>query len=255
MNDYPHLLTCAGADIQTVVEAVCTRYADGPFRKPDDPEAPYRQIMVGTLNSGDVVVWESKGGLTPGPCRVEIEIRDRIPDARLEDRNKMWPGECPPLASTHVRLAYDIDDDRNRAEFEGYVERLPGVVARMFPVVHDGCGAKIEWLDGWVEGPEPEEYEEGMFRYSSYLVALLALRSGDEIWREEHVTLANFPAITPAGTFINRRHTKKFAMDDFGQQLLNLLGRFAVNQFEREFNEVSADQLPTLGLQDLYEAS
>jgi len=255
MNDYPHLVTCTDAPLQTVVEAVVTRYAEGPFRKATDPKNAYRNVVVGKLRDGRVIVWEGHGGLTPGPSRIEWEIRNRDPEIHIEARNQMWPGECPPLASTHVKLALDLDDDANRKYFDRYVARLPGVAVQLFPMVHSECDAKIEWLDGWVEGPAPEPYEQGMLRYSCRLVALLAIRTGNKHCCEEHVTLADFPALTPDGTFINRGDAKQFAMDDFGRQLLNLLGRLAMPSFERAFSAVPHDQLPTQVLQDLYESS
>lgn len=255
MNDYPHLLTCTEAPLQSVVEAVVTRYADGPFRKAAAADDAYRNVLVGKLPDDRVAVWESSGGLTPGPSRIEHEIKSREPEIQLKDRNQMWPGKCPTLASTHVRLALDLDVDKNQECFDDYVARMPGAVARMFPVVHSECDARIEWLDGWVEGPDPLPYKPGLFAFSSCLVAQLAIRTGSKQWTEEHVRLAYFPALTPDGTFINRGNAKRFAMDDFGQQLLNLLGQFAMTAYERSFSAVPHDQLPTLILQDLYESS
>jgi hypothetical protein len=255
MNDYPHLVICTNTPLQTVVEAVVTRYAEGPFRRATDPEDAYRTVVVGKVSGDRMVVWESRGGLTPGPGRIEREIKTRDPEVHIGDRNQMWPGECPALDSTHVKLALDIDDDKNRDYFDQYVVRLPSVAARLFPLVHSECEARIEWLDGWVEVPESTTYEPGMLRYSCDLVALLAVRTGNKHWREEHVTLANFPALTPDGSFIIKGRAKRYAMDDFGRQLQNLLGSFAMPSYERKFSAVPHDQLPTLLLQDLYDAS
>lgn len=248
-------MVCTNTPLQTVVETVVTRYADGPFRKAADPADAYRNVVVGKMGDDRMVVWESRGGLTPGPGRIETGIKARSPEVHIGARNQVRPGECPKLASTHVKLALDIDDDKNQEYFDQYVTRLPSVAARMFPLVHSECDARIEWLDGWVEEPESFTYKPGMFRYSCDLVGLLAVRTGDKHWREEHVTLANFPALTPDGTFISKGNAKRYAMDDFGRQLQNLLERTAMPAYQRAFSAVPHEQLSTLMLQDLYEAS
>lgn len=253
MNDDPHLIRCVGPSAADVAKVTRERIAAGPFTEARDPKSAYRRIAVVEKPGGAVLVWENHGYTIPPPSVLAVLLETRFPAATL-DEQQLNMGRTPPDGRSLLDVSLDLDDDKQLALFQRFVNGIEARLLRPFPLLRNDGEAKLECTGQTLEWPH--ESDEEAFSPQCALHMSLKLTVHPERKRprvsQKTLELGSFPVLTPRATFLIKGREKRFAADDLDRQFANQMAlrlRLAVGRM----NLASGSALDELTVGALFE--